>query len=252
MQVEVCSPKSVVLDPSLVHQAPAPKKGALSDAWRDVLRYPHSSQMQDLRSFLRSQQRNGQRFYPPSEFIFEALNRTPPNKVKVVILGQDPYHGPNQAHGLSFSVMPGVTVPPSLRNIYKEMESDLGLTPVSHGCLSDWADQGVLLLNSVLTVNAGQANSHQGKGWEGFTDEVIEYLATHYSNLVFIFWGAAAQRKGAKVDPEKHCILSSPHPSPFSAHRGFLGSRPFSLANRYLLTHGKEPINWQLRETFVS
>lgn len=226
--------------------SPASSNGSLRQEWQSVLCYPSSQGMQSLREFLVGCYKTGKTIYPPRQKIFSALNSMTPDKVKVVILGQDPYHGVEQAHGLAFSVMPGVSIPPSLRNIYKEMHADLGIEPPATGCLSPWADQGVLLLNSVLTVEAGQANSHQGKGWEPFTDEVIEVLGNKYENLVFIFWGSAAQKKGAKVDPQKHCVIKSPHPSPLSAHRGFLGSRPFSLANRYLVEHGKEPVDWSL------
>lgn len=180
--------------------------------------------------------------------IYEAFEWTPFSKVKVVILGQDPYHGPNQAHGLSFSVLPGVAIPPSLRNIYKELYSDLGIKPVNHGYLEKWAKQGVLMLNSVLTVRNGQAFSHQGKGWEKLTDEAIKKLSERPMPVVFILWGAAARKKAALIDRKKNIIIESPHPSPLSANRGFFGSRPFSKTNAALEALGETPIDWQLPE----
>ena len=184
--------------------------------------------------------------YPNSEDIFNALHLTPLSKVKVVILGQDPYHGPGQAHGLSFSVTPGTAFPPSLLNIFKEIRSDLGYPIPSTGSLIPWADQGVLLLNATLTVRAGQAGSHQGKGWETFTDSVIRTISEKKSGIVFILWGKFAQAKEVLIDTTKHYILKSPHPSPFSADRGFFGSKPFSRTNEILIRDGKTPINWQL------
>lgn len=181
--------------------------------------------------------------------IFEALELTPYEKVKVVILGQDPYHGANQAHGLSFSVQPGVKIPPSLNNIYKELQSDLGIKPVNHGNLVSWAKQGVLLLNTVLTVREGQAYSHRGQGWERLTDTIIEKLNEREQPVVFILWGKPAQEKMKMIDKSKHIILTSSHPSPLSAHRGFLGSKPFSKTNDALLALGEQPIDWQLPET---
>ena len=174
---------------------------------------------------------------------------TPFSDVKVVILGQDPYHGPNQAHGLSFSVLPGVDIPPSLRNIYKELESDLGIKPVNHGYLKKWAEQGVLMLNSVLTVRNGQAFSHKGKGWERLTDAAIEKLSSRPGPVVFILWGRAAQDKISLIDTTKNIVLKSAHPSPLSASRGFFGSRPFSKTNQALIAMGEKPIDWQLPET---
>lgn len=182
--------------------------------------------------------------YPPGNEIFNAFDSCPFDKVKVVILGQDPYHGPNQANGLSFSVREGVPLPPSLQNIYKELKSDLGVTPSRNGDLEKWAKQGVLLLNATLTVRAGNAGSHQGKGWEEFTDAVIKILSEKKENLVFILWGAYAQKKGQIIDVFKHHIIESPHPSPFSADRGFFGSKPFSRTNEYLVQQGIEPIQW--------
>lgn len=183
--------------------------------------------------------------YPPKAQIFEAFNRTPFEKTKVVILGQDPYHGPNQAHGLCFSVQPGVQTPPSLVNIYKELEQEYGKNFLTrNGDLRDWADQGVLLLNATLTVNAGCAGSHQGKGWETFTDSVVRRLAEQRENLVFMLWGGYAQRKGAFIDRTRHLVLEAPHPSPLSAFRGFIGCGHFKKANDYLQEHGQTPICW--------
>ncbi len=202
--------------------------------------------MQALAAFLRAEKQAGKRIYPPGPEIFAAFEHTPFAAVRVVILGQDPYHGPGQAHGLCFSVRPGVRVPPSLENIFKEIQRDLGIPRPDHGCLTPWADRGVLLLNSVLTVEEGRAGSHQGKGWEGFTDAAIDALNREREGLVFLLWGSYAQRKGQLVDTRRHCVLSSVHPSPLSAHRGFLGCCHFSAANRYLETHGQPPIDWSL------
>lgn len=202
--------------------------------------------MQALRAFLLAEKRAGKTIYPRSEHWFAALDTTPFEAVKVVILGQDPYHGPNQAHGLCFSVPPGVQPPPSLINIYKELDADLGLGAPAHGCLNHWAEQGVLLLNATLTVVAGQAGSHQRQGWESFTDKVIEVLNEQRQHLVFILWGSYAQKKGSIIDESRHCVIRSPHPSPLSAHRGFFGSKPFSRTNAYLQSQGIEPIHWRL------
>jgi uracil-DNA glycosylase len=182
--------------------------------------------------------------FPPADEIFSAFNLTPLSKVKVVIIGQDPYHNVGQAHGLSFSVKPGIDIPPSLVNIYKELHDDLGCKIPNNGYLVKWAKQGVLMLNTVLTVRAHQAFSHQGHGWETFTDAVISLLNSQRQNLVFIFWGSPAQRKGAFVDRNRHLVLTSPHPSPLSAYRGFFGNSHFSKANSYLLEHGETPIEW--------
>ncbi|MEK5644338.1 MULTISPECIES: uracil-DNA glycosylase [Paenibacillus] len=184
--------------------------------------------------------------YPPKEDLFKALKLTPYEDTKVVILGQDPYHGPGQAHGLSFSVKPGVRIPPSLVNIYKELHSDLGVPIPSHGTLVHWAEQGVLLLNTVLTVRDGEANSHKGLGWERFTDAVIEKLNERDKPVVFILWGSHAQKKGAFIDRKKHLVIQSVHPSPLSVHRGFFGSRPFSKANAFLAAHGIKPVDWAI------
>ncbi|MGV6806615.1 MAG: uracil-DNA glycosylase [bacterium] len=202
--------------------------------------------MQHLRQFLVQEKANGKQIYPPGSRWFAAFNETPFDKVKVVILGQDPYHGPNQAHGLCFSVPEGIPIPPSLVNIYKELAADVGFQIPRHGCLEKWAAQGVLLLNATLTVEQGQAGAHQGKGWEQFTDQAIRALNDRREGLVFLLWGSYAQKKGAFIDGEKHCVLKSPHPSPLSAHRGFFGCGHFSKANEYLEKKGQAPVDWQL------
>lgn len=201
--------------------------------------------MQSLRDFLNSQKLAKKTVYPRGKQIFAALDTTPFDRVRVVILGQDPYHGPGQAHGLSFSVPDGVKPPPSLQNIYKEIVSDFGAgTMPQSGNLSSWAEQGVLLLNSVLTVEAHQAGSHQGKGWERFTDKVIEVLSEKREGLVFMLWGSYAQKKGQVIDAQRHLVLKAPHPSPLSAHRGFLGCKHFSQCNQYLSAQGLPTIDW--------
>jgi len=205
--------------------------------------------MAQLRGFLQAEKQAGKRIFPPGKEIFEAFAHTPLDRVKVVILGQDPYHGEGQAHGLCFSVRPGVKVPPSLQNIYKEIHDELGHPIPRHGHLTHWADQGVLLLNSVLSVECGRAGSHQGKGWERFTDRVIDVVNRECEAVVFMLWGSYAQRKGALIDRQRHCVLTAPHPSPLSAHRGFFGCGHFAAANDYLLAHGREPIDWSLPET---
>ncbi|MBY6189767.1 uracil-DNA glycosylase [Microbulbifer agarilyticus] len=202
--------------------------------------------MIELRKFLQQEKQAGKSIFPPSAQVFNAFNSTPFDQVKVVILGQDPYHGAGQAHGLCFSVMPGVRVPPSLKNIYKEMESDLGIAPPDHGCLQPWAEQGVLLLNATLTVEESKAGAHQGRGWEQFTDAAVHALAEQRDGLVFILWGSYAQKKGGFIDDRRHLVLRGPHPSPLSAHRGFFGTRPFSQANAYLQQQGDVPIDWSL------
>lgn len=202
--------------------------------------------MMELQSFLVAEQQQGKIVYPANDRLFAAFNLTPFDQVKVVILGQDPYHGPKQAHGLCFSVPKGVKTPPSLLNIYKELQNDLGLEIPTHGCLEHWAEQGVLLLNSVLSVEQGHAASHQGQGWERFTDHVIAQLNAHHEGVVFMLWGAYAQRKGAIIDRQRHWVLESSHPSPLSAYRGFLGCQHFSQANAYLSRHGRMPIDWAL------
>ncbi len=219
----------------------------LEPSWKARLGdYLERPDMRALAAFLRAEKRAGKVIYPPGPDIFAAFDHTPFDAVRVVILGQDPYHGPGQAHGLCFSVRPGVPVPPSLVNIFKEIERDLGIAPPDHGCLIPWADRGVLLLNAVLTVEQGKPGSHQGKGWEGFTDAAIEALVREREGLVFMLWGAYAQQKGRLVDPRRHLVLKAPHPSPLSAHRGFFGCAHFSKANRYLAERGLEPIDWSL------
>ncbi len=204
--------------------------------------------MQALYRFLESQQ--AKNIYPAQQHWYAALEETDFNDVKVVILGQDPYHGANQAHGLSFSVPHGQKIPPSLRNIYKELERDPGttFTAPAHGCLTQWADQGVLMLNAMLTVEAGKAGSHQKHGWEQFTDAIIDALNKQRENIVFLLWGKYAQDKGRIIDQNRHHILQTTHPSPFSAHRGFLGSAHFSQANHWLQEHDQTPVNWQLAD----
>ncbi|WP_417534030.1 uracil-DNA glycosylase [Marinobacterium stanieri] len=204
--------------------------------------------MQSLKAFLQAEKDAHKVIFPHSSNWFHALEATPLDQVKVVIIGQDPYHQPGQAHGLCFSVKPGVRVPPSLVNIYKELNTDLGITPASHGFLESWAQQGVLLLNAVLTVEQSNANAHQGKGWEQFTDRVIQLVNEQCEHVVFMLWGSYAQKKGARIDQSRHLVLKSPHPSPLSAHRGFFGCRHFSQANQWLQEQGREAINWQLPE----
>ncbi|MDQ6974476.1 MAG: uracil-DNA glycosylase [Mariprofundaceae bacterium] len=204
------------------------------------------SSMHDLRVFLTQRKQQRVVIYPPARDYFSALNITPFTQVKVVILGQDPYHGEGQAHGLCFSVPPYVPLPPSLQNIFKEMHNDLNLPMPEHGCLTHWAKQGVLLLNSVLTVEKGKAAAHQGKGWESFTDDVIAVLNEQKEHVVFILWGAYAQKKASFVDKRKHFIIKAPHPSPLSSYRGFFGQRYFSRTNHDLQEHGLDPIDWQL------
>ena len=204
--------------------------------------------MASLRQFLGERRKAGATIYPKGSLWFNALDTTGFEDVKVVILGQDPYHGPNQAHGLCFSVLPGVPAPPSLVNIYKELATDLGIQPASHGYLQSWAEQGVLLLNAVLTVEQGQANAHAGKGWEQFTDAVVQRLNEEREGIVFLLWGSYAQKKGAMIDGDRHCVLKAPHPSPLSAHRGFFGCRHFSETNKLLRERGLGEIDWQLPE----
>ncbi len=217
----------------------------LHESWKEFLlaefKQPY---MLALRQFLVSEKTAGRLVYPAGDNIFAALNATPFDNVKVVIIGQDPYHGPGQAHGLCFSVQPDVDIPPSLRNIYKEIAQDIGTPVTGDGCLSGWAEQGVLLLNSVLTVRAAQAASHQGKGWELFTDRIIYLLNEKKENLVFLLWGSYAQRKGEIIDRSKHLVLESVHPSPLSASRGFFGNHHFSRTNTYLIENGLAEIDW--------
>jgi len=201
---------------------------------------------QKLWQFIKSEQAAGKQIYPPSADIFNTLVYTPFKQVKVVILGQDPYHQPNQAHGLAFSVQPGVMPPPSLKNIFAELKHDLGIDTPKHGCLTAWAKQGVLLLNTVLTVEAGKPQSHTGKGWEQFTDKIIQLINQEKSAVVFLLWGSAASKKAEFIDQKRHHILSSAHPSPLSTHRGFLGCRHFSKTNALLEKSGQTPIDWRL------
>lgn len=209
---------------------------------RDQFDLPY---MQALREFLVEEKGKKKVIFPRGSEYFNALNSTPFEKVEVVVLGQDPYHGPGQAHGLCFSVRPGIEIPPSLQNIYQEIQSDLQASGgLGHGCLFSWANQGVLLLNSVLTVERGKAGSHQGKGWEPFTDRVVQILSEKRQGLVFLLWGSYAQQKGSVIDTDKHLVLKAPHPSPLSAHRGFFGCQHFSKCNKYLEEHGQTPIDW--------
>lgn len=222
-------------------------EGQLSASWQRHLGAAlASAPMRDLSAFLRAEKTKGRVIHPPGPQIFNAFNRTPFEAVRVVILGQDPYHGPGQAHGLSFSVPDGVPPPPSLQNIFKEIERDLGLPRPTSGNLTPWSDRGVLLLNAVLTVETGKAGSHQGKGWEAFTDTAIAALSGQREGLVFMLWGAYAQAKGGIIDRSRHCVLRAPHPSPLSAHRGFLGCGHFSAANRYLQGRGQPPMDWRI------
>jgi uracil-DNA glycosylase len=221
----------------------------LSPVWRSRLEAELTAPyMATLMQFLRSRMEQGAVIFPDRLDWFAAFNRLGFDDVRVVILGQDPYHGPGQAHGLCFSVRAGVPLPPSLVNIYKELQGDLGIRPSKSGCLLPWAEQGVLLLNSVLTVECGEAGSHQGRGWESFTDAAIRRLASERDGLVFVLWGAYAQKKGAFIDRKRHLVIESPHPSPLSAHRGFLGSRPFSKINQFLTRQGKPPIDWCIQD----
>ncbi len=219
----------------------------LEESWKRVLGPEFASPyMGQLREFLLAEKGDGKRIFPKGAEYFRALDLTPLSRVRVVILGQDPYHGAGQAHGLCFSVRPGVRIPPSLVNIYKEMESDLGIPRASHGFLESWARQGVLLLNSVLTVEEARAGAHQGRGWERLTDAVIRAVNDECDNVVFMLWGSYAQKKAAFVDGKRHLVLKAPHPSPLSAHNGFFGCRHFSKANEFLVSRGLDPIDWRL------
>jgi uracil-DNA glycosylase len=221
----------------------------LEESWRRALAGEFAEPyMHDLRAFLLSEREKGRRIYPRASNWFRALDLTPLDKVRVVILGQDPYHGPGQAHGLCFSVQPGVKIPPSLLNIYKELASDLQIPPARHGYLESWAGQGVLLLNSVLTVEEGRAASHAGRGWERFTDAIIRLVAARPEPTVFMLWGAHAQRKAGFVEGGRHLVLKSVHPSPLSAHGGFFGCRHFSRANSFLEAAGRGAVDWRLPE----
>jgi uracil-DNA glycosylase len=232
---------------------PASSAVRLDESWRTPLAGEFAqAYMQALKDFLVAEKAAGKQIYPKGAEYFRALDLTPLDKVRVVILGQDPYHGPGQAHGLCFSVKPGVPPPPSLVNIYKEMHADLGIARARHGFLEHWARQGVLLLNSVLTVENGRAASHRERGWEKFTDAVIRLVAARPDPVVFILWGSYAQKKAAFVEDVarggRHLVLKAPHPSPLSAHAGFFGSKPFSRTNAFLEGHGSAPIDWQLPE----
>lgn len=219
----------------------------LHDSWKTpLLPVLQSETMGMLRSFLQAELAAGKTIYPPMRQVFAALDATPLEQVKVVIIGQDPYPGANQAHGLSFSVAPGIAVPRSLQNIFQELKLDLGITPSRQGNLLAWAQQGVLLLNAVLTVEANQINSHKGRGWEQFTDAVIDLVNKSVPHAVFMLWGRQAQEKGVRLDASRHLILKAPHPSPMSAHQGFFGCGHFRRANEYLLQHQLAAINWQL------
>lgn len=219
----------------------------LEPTWKSVLKDEFAKPyMKSLRDFLTKEIQQKKMIYPKGSEYFAALNTTPLDQVKVVILGQDPYHGPGQAHGLCFSVKPGVPQPPSLKNIFKELKSEFGFMPPKHGSLKSWAQQGVLLLNSVLTVEDGKPASHKNRGWEIFTDKIISVLNEQEKPLVFILWGAYAQAKGKIIDRKKHFVIESVHPSPLSASRGFLGSRPFSQTNQFLISQKREPIRWQI------
>ena len=224
-----------------------PDQVRLHESWRAPLADTFASPaMVELKAFLTAEKAAGKRIFPKGSLWFRALDLTPLEDVRVVILGQDPYHGEGQAHGLCFSVQPGVRPPPSLVNIYKELHSDLGIAPPATGFLEPWALQGVLLLNAVLTVEQGVANAHKDRGWEGFTDEVVRLVNARADSVVFMLWGAYAQKKAAFVDPERHLVLKAAHPSPLSAHNGFLGCRHFSQANAFLTARGLAPIDWAL------
>lgn len=220
----------------------------IEEGWLNVLKAEFEKPyMKSLKTFLLEEKQKGYQIYPKGPEIFNALNHTPFDKVKVVILGQDPYHGDGQAHGLSFSVQKGVTIPPSLKNIYKELDSDIpGFKIPNHGNLTKWADEGVLLLNATLTVRAHQPGSHQGKGWETFTDTIISKLSEKQKGIVFLLWGRYAQNKSVLIDRNHHTILTAAHPSPFSAYNGFFGCRHFSRTNEILTKEGKAPIDWQI------
>ena len=216
-------------------------------SWRHLLEREFAQDYyRELMAFLEKRKAAGAKIFPPQEAWFSALASTPLTDVKVVILGQDPYHAEGQAHGLCFSVLPDVKTPPSLRNIYKELHRDLHLPIPHHGCLNSWARQGVLLLNTVFTVEEGKAGSHQGQGWERFSEALISTLNTEREGLVFMLWGAQAQKKGADIDQDRHLVLCAAHPSPLSAHRGFSGCGHFSQANAYLTANGQQPIDWQI------
>jgi len=218
----------------------------IEESWKKLMSEEFNAEyFASLKEFLVNEKKQ-YKIYPEGSRIFEAFNRTPVSKVRVVIIGQDPYHGDGQAHGLCFSVQKGVKLPPSLRNIYKELNSDIGINTPAHGDLSKWADNGILLINSILTVRANQASSHKKKGWENFTDAVIKNISNHQKNCVFILWGNFAQQKKKLIDEKKHLIIESVHPSPLSAYGGFFGSQPFSKTNNWLISKGIKPIDWSI------
>jgi len=220
----------------------------IESSWKSVLSNEFNQDyFKDIKQFILNERDKGKEVYPPGKSMFNAFNLTPFNQVKVVIIGQDPYHGPGQAHGLSFSVPTGIKTPPSLQNIYKEIQNDLGLAIPNHGNLESWATQGVLLLNAVLSVNANEPASHKAAGWENFTNAVIYYLSQQKNNLVFMLWGRFAQEKELLIDSNKHLILKAAHPSPFSAHQGFMGCKHFSKTNAYLIQNGISPIDWSIK-----
>ncbi len=218
----------------------------IEKSWHEQLKEElHKPYIKELKAFLEKEKAEGQAIYPPESSIFHAFAKTPYDKVKVVIIGQDPYHGAGQAHGLSFSVLPGTKSPPSLQNIFKELQTDMGIKQATHGCLDAWAKQGVLLLNAILTVRAGEPKSHHGKGWEQFTDAIIDLLAKRKDPIVFLLWGKSAQEKAEKLLNTHHAVFIAAHPSPYSA-TGFLGCKHFSKANAFLKSIGKEPVDWNL------
>ncbi|MFM2375504.1 MAG: hypothetical protein RLZZ165_601 [Bacteroidota bacterium] len=219
----------------------------LDESWKSALQEEFNKPyFLALKAFLQKEKQAGKTIYPPGRLIFNAFDSTPFDKVKVVIIGQDPYHGPGQAHGLSFSVPMGIPIPPSLANIYKEIHQDLGFPIPNHGNLEKWAREGVLLLNAMLTVEANQPASHQNKGWEQFTDAAIHHLNDDRSGIVFMLWGSYAKRKGTFIDTQRHLVLTSAHPSPLSAHAGWFGNKQFSRANDYLVSIGKAPVDWRI------
>ena len=222
---------------------PAPDLGEWTRELRETIESPA---LCDLAAFLAWKSSQGTEIYPPADDVFNALRYTAPENVKVVVLGQDPYHGEGQAHGLAFSVREGIAFPPSLRNIFKELEDDLGFKEPSHGNLTSWAKNGVLLLNTILTVEKGNPLSHKNKGWEVLTDAIISHVSENTPPCVFILWGSQAHKKESLIDGNRHCIIKNVHPSPLSAHRGFFGSKPFSKANKWLVEQGREPVQWEL------
>ena len=235
VSTEASSPPDITVTPDI------------EPSWKEVLADTFQQDyFKHLKQFLLAEKRAGKTIYPPGKLIFNAFAQTPWDKVKVLILGQDPYHGPGQAHGLAFSVQDGVPLPPSLRNIFLELKDDVGFVQPKSGNLTKWAQQGVMLLNTVLTVRAGEAHSHRDQGWEIFTDTVIKRLSERKEHMVFVLWGSPAQKKQALIDTHKHLVLKAVHPSPLSAHRGFLGCRHFSKINFYLTQHGMTPIDWSL------